>query len=401
MKQKNELRTEYLGINALNFGSAHNSPSRAYMFSGHFAQRLVTIESDEPIVQTGVEPDIAKYVFNVKMPKDGRIIEVIKRYPKTHNVDSINYNPESVVIYEDKDGVVDYFSIVHYKSLHQFFGYELVPNEENLAKIKPGAYIQEGTIFAEAPSVSENGGYKYGLNLNIAMASLPDCSEDGIAISRDVLDRLSFKIYETRTVEFGSKKFPLNLFGSKNDYRPFREIGEYLPDDGLLMSCREYDTLMAPVEISMFDVMEPDFMFDSQTYSRAGQGKIVDIKVISNGNRNKQLPVEMTSLLEKYRNALVTYYENIVATEKKLRLDYKRRYGRDGLKLSPKLHRLVVDAMVMLDHKTNNGPQLLNLLYRKTPVDEYRVEFVIEYIMAPNMGFKLSDRSGSVSKRSA
>jgi hypothetical protein len=45
----------------------------------------------------------------------------------------------------------------------------------------------------------------------------PIVSEDGILISSNVLDRFSFKIktYEPRTIDWGSKVYPLNVYDTK------------------------------------------------------------------------------------------------------------------------------------------------------------------------------------------
>lgn len=390
----NELRPEMLSVHALNALAKHNSSSRGVMYASHISQRLVIHGAQEKIVQAGIEQRFGKFTFSVKMPANGKIIKIIHRYPEGVGQDSLKFNPETLVIYENEETKeIDYFSIPYYASYHQFFGYKFsIKNTINM--LKPGAYVPKDTIFADSPSVSENSGYMYGLNLNAAFMSIPSVSEDGIMICEDVLPRLRFNIYETRVVEFGASSFPLNLYGTNDKYKPFPEIGDLIRDDGILMMLRPYDNDLMPVEISVYDTMEPDFIFDKGTYVRGANGRIVDIKVTTSNSPNKQLPEGIATQADKYEKALLKFHGDILATEAQLRYERKRKYGEAKLKLSPKLHRLTVESLAVTNYNAAKLKQNLNLLYRKTPLDEYRVEFVVEYEVTPTIGFKLTDCHG-------
>ena len=390
-----QIRTEQMGINGLNFASKYNSPSRSVMFgSSHLAQRLIINGCEEKIIQTGVEHQFSEHTFNIKMPENGRIIKVIDRYPPSVGSDAIPFNPETIVIFENEEThEIDCLVIPQYASYHQHFGFEY-QFKEAAEQLKPGAYIAKGTIFADTNSVTENGGWAYGTNLNMAFMSVPSVSEDGIMISRDVLDRLKFKVYETRVVEFGSDSFPLNLFGTTTDYRPFKDIGEELSADGLLMMLRSYDDDLVPVDMSVYDTMEPDYIFDRAVYVRGDRGRIIDIKVTSNNAKTKHLPDEMAAMVSKYEQANLKFHREMIHTEEQIRYERKRKYGDIGVKISPRLHRLLVESLAIVDPSRAKMKQQLNLVHRKTPIDEYRIEFVVEYEMTPNIGFKLSGVAG-------
>ena len=390
----NELHPEMMGIQGLNPFSRHNSASRSYMFGSHISQRLVIEGAEEKRIQTGMELEFGKHTFNVKMPADGQIIKVIHRYPKGIDQDSLPYNPETVVIYEnDETKEIDYISIPYYASYHQFFGYKY-DIKDAVTKLRPGAYIAKDTIFADSPGVSENGGYMFGTNMNVAFMSVPSVSEDGVLISRSALQKLKFRIYETRVVEFGAGQFPLNLYGSKDEYKPFPDINGPIREDGVLMMLRNYDNDLMPVEMSIFDTMEPDFTFDKGIYARGGDGRIVDIKVVKNNNPVRQLPEGMSGHTERYAKALLKFHKEIVNTEQRLRYERKQKFGESKLKLSPRFHRLIVESLAIVNYNEAKHKQNLNLLYRKAPIDEYRIEFVVEYVMTPTIGFKISDQHG-------
>ena len=391
------LATELLSISAMNSFAKHNDANRGQMFTSHISQHLVIKDLQEKIIQSGMEHEFAKHTFSIKMPADGRIIKLIQRYPQGIDKDSLPFNPETLVIYEKEETKeIDCFSIPYHASFHQFFGYEYQLKEAS-KQIKPGAYIAKDTVFSDTPGVSDNGIYMYGTNLNTAFMSIPSVSEDGVMISEAAIDRLSFKIYESRTVSFGSTMFPLNIYGTLKEYRPFPEIGSYLKNvrnDGILMMLRNYQNEFSPVDLSVFDVQEPDFMFDKGVFVRGPHGRVVDIEVIKNHDPRTQLPEEMCGYIDKYHRALMRYYQDILQTERELRLEAKRKYGENFLKLSPKFHNLVVKAMALTNHPIPKESKVLNLQYRRAPLDEYMINFTIEYDVRPNLGFKLTDESG-------
>lgn len=391
----NELSPELAGMTSLNSFADKDSSSRGVMFGSHFSQHLVLEHPDEKIVQSGDELEFGKHTFSIKMPANGRIVKVIDRYPRGIGKDSLPFSPETIVIFFDEDNnEFDYFSIPYYASFHQFFGFKYeLKNSINL--LKRGEHIPKDTIFADSNSVPEHGGYRYGLELNTAFMSIPSVSEDGVMISEDVLDRFSFRIYETRSVEFGSQQFPLNIYGSKEFYKPFPDIGEYIKDtrhDGILMKLRNYDEKMVPVDMSIYDTMSPDFTFDKAVYVRGGQGRIVDIKVIGNNSKTKQLPIQMCEHIEKYRKAYIRFHQEIIQTEEEIRKERRMKFGEKHPRLSPRFHNLLVESLAIVNYKEDKLP--LTLLHRKDPIDEYRIEFVIEYVLRANVGSKTTDTHG-------
>jgi DNA-directed RNA polymerase beta subunit len=391
----NEMRLEFMSIQGLNTWATNNSSSRATMFASHFGQRLVIDGADDKYCYTGLEHEFAKYTMKVKMPCHAHIIAEVPKYPDGNADGHLGFNPETIVVYENVEtGEVDYISIPYYTSNHQYFGFKNKLNQHNINKIRPGAHIAKDTVFADTPSISESGSFRYGINANMALMSLNGTSEDGIIVRRGFLDKLKFRIYETRVCEFGSNTFPLNLYGTLDNYKPFPGIGEVIRDHGILMALREYDKDMSPVEMNARAVMNPDFIFDTKLYVRGGGGKVVDIRVIENNANSKNLPEAMKPYLQKYSKALLRFHRRLIEIEQQIRQERKRKFGSPDVKLSSKLHRLLVESYVLTNHSPERFKPKLDLLYRKTPLDEFRVEFVIEYEITPGLAFKGTDTHG-------
>jgi len=388
--EPNQLYREYQGVNGLNFGRQHNSSSREQMFASHISQALVIKGSTERRIQTGMEREFGKYTFSVKMPVNAEIIRVIDRYRNKIGLDSIPVNPQTIVIYEDvATKEIGMVNIPNYCSYHQYFGFEY-KTKPALSEIYAGAFIKKDTILMDSPSITDNGGYKYGRECNMAFMSHPAVSEDGIAICRDVLPYFSFKTYETRVVEYGSKRFALNLYGDENNYKPFPDIGDFIREDGILMGLRTYDKDLAVVQQSVFDLMEPDMTYDRLTYAGGRGGKVIDIR-IRHDDKGTAVPgaASMDVQPEKYDRARRQFYNDIVQTYQKL----KRERG-EGLRLTPEFHRMVTEALVSIN---TDSPPIVKL-YRQAPLDDWRIEFVIEYDNVPNVGNKLTDCHGGKNK---
>jgi hypothetical protein len=328
------------------------------------------------------------------MPADGKILKVIHRYPTGIDQNSLAHNPETIVIFENNETKeIDCFSIVDYNKFHLFFGYSY-RFRDNISRIRSGAFIAKGTVFASPPSVGDNNEYKFGFNAKAAFMSLPAVSEDGVIIRKGFLEKLSFKVYETRTIEFGSANFPLNVYGSINNYKPFPDIGEYIREDGVLMALRDYDVGLSPVDTSISDTIEIDYIFDKLMFTRAGKGRVIDIKVNKNPAVQEKTPGVITKFLDRYECALNKYYRELVDFETKLRNENRNKYGIDKLKLGRNLHKLLTEAYVGLDIASEKHKQALTLLYRKSVLNEYRVTFTIEYDLVPTVGYKLTCVSG-------
>lgn len=392
-RNSNELKPEHLSTHALNSFVAHNSSSRSHMFSSHFSQRLVTEGCSEEMVTSGFGNELAKYTFSVSMPANGRIIKRIDKFPKLMSEDSIPVNPEVYVIYEDVDTrEIGHFVLPYYKSLHQHFGFKYKYTKE-ASMIIPGNFIPKGTVFADTPAVTDDGNFMYGVSMNMALMSLPGTSEDGVIIARSALKKLAFKVYETREVEFGGSTYPLNLYGTPENFKAFPEIGDVVREDGLIMMLRKMDPDLSPVDSSIYDMMEPDYNFDKGTYARGG-GKIVDIRVYHDKQIGSPMPENIMFGLEKYARATVRFFKDILDTETQLNKERRHKHGEGNIPLKPGLHSLVVKAMAICNEKNYKSKQKLNMIYRTAPLPEYRVEFVIESTLIPTLGFKITDKNG-------
>ena len=385
---RNELRRELLGPSGLNPFVQNTSSSRGQMFAAaHLGQMLVVEGSTHRTIFTGMEREYAKRTFCVEMPEDGQILAVIPRYAQTLGSD-IAHNPETLVIYESENTKeLNYFSIVDYCTNHPYFGFRF-RRTPAMSLIRVGNYIEGGTKFLVSPSVAEDGDYKYGIQTNVMYGTHPAVAEDGVVISESYRSKLAFKTYATRVIQWGSDKFPLNLYGTVNKPKFFPDIGETIRDDGILMALRRYDPVeLTPLTMLPKHMMNPRVDFDEMIYAEGGGGVVVDVKIDhSSLDRSAPSPFNLDAQAIKYDNGRRAFYQAIVNCYEDIR---RKKHGAP--KITPKFSALLVKALSVLN---DNQTPRISFQHRRSPLDVFRAEITIEYRVLPNIGFKLTDCHG-------
>lgn len=379
--QPNEQHPELLSTISLNSFPGHVSSSRQAMLASQLGQFLVHDGTNQRVIQTGTEKEFGKATFSIKIPVDAEIIDIINRYEPGIGHDSINHNPETLIIYEDVETKqVGCLSIEQYCSKHQYFGFRYKATPA-LSQLRVGAFIKKDTILFDSPNIDSDGAYNFGIQANVCLMTHPATSEDGFLVSRQWLDKQKFRIYETRVVEWGSKNYALYIHGTEENPKTYPDIGEYIPSHGILMATRSYDPdNLAPVETSKIDIREIDHTFDEAVYVNGPGGKIIDIRVHHDLINTNTAEVHTNKQTQKYDKARRSYYQRIFNTYNRL---HKKRGA--ALQLTPEFHRLVFETLGVVQESPN---QKITKVFRQEPIDEYRVEFVIEYEITGDIGFK-------------
>lgn len=391
----NQLDPRLLNICGLNPWDGHDSAGRKQMLSSHLGQRLTIKGANERLTQTGAEDEYGLYTCAIRVPSAARVVKTIDRYRKTHGANGIAMNPETIVVFEDLDaGVYDIMRLENHHSNHQYFGFKYLFRSV-VGQIRKDVHLKKDTVLADSPAIDPNtGAYKLGITLNVCNITVPGVSEDSIVICRDKLPELSFKTYETRVVEFGSRMFPTNLYGNDERFKAYPDIGEYIKSGpggrGMLMNLRTYDKNLAVVEQSVKGLQQIDYVYDKPVYVGEG-GRVVDIRIHHDNDTKKHSPtptgMEIQSL--RYDNARRHYYQEVLDTYDLIKREL-RMMGRT-IEVSPRFKQLLVTATFVVG---KDDGQKVVMLHRQAPVDDFRLEFVIEYDITPTEGFKLTDFHG-------
>lgn len=385
MNNKNQLRAEVLATAALQPFPGTVANSRMQMMGSHVSQALVVRGATTRRILTGAEREFGRFTFNVKMPVNAEILRIIPKYRTGVGRNSIRENPLDVIVYMDMDtGELGILSVPSFSAKHQHFGFRYKERPVR-SRLTPGMAIPAGTIIADSPNVDDLGNYRMGVETNVLFASMPGIIEDGVIVSEDYVNRLTATGYETRTASWGSKMYPLNLYGDDNEYKPFPDIGERIRDDGLLFALRRYDDLMGAVEMTPAALREVNYSFDTRVYAEPG-AKVVDVAVRSGARNGSLTPEAMETQTRRYYEATLHFHHSLMEVYK----EQKRRLGH-WPRITPEFQRVLVEGLV---YSPDPNRSRATLIYKLQPLDDWRVDVTFEYDVKPVVGSKLTGWSG-------
>jgi len=387
--RKNQLYRELLLLTGLDPFAGHGTSPRKQMFATQIGQTLVPKHSTVRSYQTGMERAYGKYTFNIKAPAEIRVISIVSRYPKMEGEEMIEFNPQSIVVYEEiATRTIGAIDIRTFKANHPYFGFDYVA-QPGSQKLRPGEIIAKDTVFYDSPAITPNGDYKYGVELNVFQGTLPGVSEDGTIISESCAKLFTYNTYEERDIEFGPDLIPLNLYGDDDKYQICPEIGQKVRDDGLLMALREVDDNLAPYYQSHHALHRYFPMFDKAVYVPPG-GTVIDIQVHHDPYcKQARVPTGMDDQMLKYQRSLMNFHKTI----KSIWQDLTSKRGPDNVRLSPEFEQLVVEAIAYTDDKVNARPQRQ---YRLAKHDDWRIKVIVRYENVPSVGNKASGCFGDL-----
>lgn len=379
------IKPELLGLTAINPFAPNNSSPRMVMLFNHFSQRPSLATPESRIVKSGAEYELAKYIDDVKTEHDVVVKDICHYIPEL----SSELNPLSYMIVEyEKETpegvkfVVDYIELPSYKNNHTHFGYSLKRDYNSISN----TYIPKDTVLCRSNSLLEDGSYGYGLNANVAFLSIPEVSEDGYVISESFARRAGLEVIEKRTIILEDKQVLLNLYGDKDHYKCFPDIGEKVREDGLLFAARKIEDV---VDLSDENLKFFDPVFDRGLFVKPNS-EVIDIRVIP-GTKRTEYPESTTEQLELYSKKLLQFNKSFIEKVTRVYNERKRIAGEDNVEYSPRLHRRITDLMMIVDAATKGKTKLQ---YKKMNIDYYKIDITTRVILIPDNGFKLTCTHG-------
>lgn len=371
----------------------NGSASRSAMRSSFLTQNLVLDDATKRRLITGAEREYGKYTMKIKMPCDGTILKVVHKYPKAVGIFSFKRNPETTIIYENRqNGEIGSIVIPAYHCNHKVFGFDY--DRSGLkSRFAVGDILPKGFVLADSPTVTPDGDYKYGIETNIAFMTVPGIIEDGIVASEAYLDRIKTKGYGSKTMEFGSEYYPLNLYGTEDEYKIFPDIGDRVRDDGILFGLRKYDPLLAVCHMTKEDLMTIDHTFDKLTYIALTSVQSHEppiVEDITSWHNHKpdawRTPPRMEQQVRRYNDASRIYYTQINDV-----YDDVLRKRKKDTRISKEYHAQLINC-----RKNNNNiqkaqlPKAVDCAFRRQKLDDWRVEIKYSWEIKPGIGYKCS-----------
>lgn len=390
-----QLHPELLGTSAMNPLVPNTSASRLQMVNSHLAQSLALEHGGEARkLASGFEGEFGKYTYQAQMPCDGKIILVQEKYPSKMGATIYKGNPETFVMIEcdpsDPETQWDYDCLILNENhfIHEEIGFKY-KKTKNWSKLHNGSNVRRGQAFLTSPQISEDGWYNYGVNANVVMITDPAGAEDGMKVRRGFLEKLRYTTYERVVISYGKNTIALNAHGDDVNYKPFPNIGDKIPENGIVGATRHIDTDYVHIDLTNESLKNPIEPFDNIVYARPG-GEVVDITTIINPKAKReedhvQHANRYDVLHSQYLAAINDFYENQVKPQ------FVKRYGREP-RLSHVLQNFLVQSKLVMAGKS---PHLrVALSVRKEPLDNVYVSILVRHSNLPTFGSKITDISG-------
>lgn len=281
-----EEKEDILGKGKFQPFASTNSGVRKIMQSSQLEQAMPIMNPEPPIVQTGYEFQYGDETSSViQTPRDIEILDKIYKFES-------NPNEQYYLIYRDLEtGVVDFYQRKSYFHSTEAYGY--LYNNDTFDSLDIGYEVPAGTIIRKSKGYDEYMNRCDGVNLRVGYVNCNKTMEDGIIISDVAAKKLTSPFIKKIEVLLNENDILLNIFGTREKFKSYPDIGEYITGD-ILCAIRREKTEEC---LYMQSIERLNTLLISDTKYTA-VGKVVDIDILCNNPED----------LEKYSNSQTKYY---------------------------------------------------------------------------------------------
>lgn len=343
--------------------NSSNSGGRKLMFGVNLEQRLPLIDPDVPYVSTGFEYQFGIHSSSfVPSDDDYRVIGIIPKYtnrPKLH---------QFYILASIEGNKLKFIESCSYKHLAENYGY--LYNHTALDGLNVGSVINNGDVILKSGAFDEYSNRMDGKNMLVLYNSSERTMEDGIIISESAAEKLASPLVHKVKIVINDNDIPLNLYGTRDNYKVFPDVGEKI-NESLLMGYRR-EKKEESLYSQSYDRLMGLSLSDEKIMCC---GTVVDIDVYSN---------DPSKLDGVYFGQIKYYWEQQLTFARSL-IDCVNSYLDDGYVMDYDLQKLYYKSMGIL-----NGKQFFNeRVFSNLNIDIT----VIEKIPA-STGDKLTNRYG-------
>ena len=350
--------------------NAANSGSRKLMNAVHVTHILEPFNPQSPYIMTGRENKFAQFSSAYqKAENDFQIVRKINKF--SFNVKD-KYGIHYWLILYNKDK--DEFDVIERKSyeyVSESYGY--LYDNDFIDSLLPGDWIATGDIIKRSTSYDDAGNRADGQNVLTMYLSDEDTREDAIKISDELIDM--FTSPEIKPVSFmiNDNDIPLNLYGDREFYQSFPNIGEQV--NGCILCAMRKEKKDQAIYNQSVGRLQEIMMSDEKLIA---EGEVIDINIYCND----------PSILERshYNAQLKFYYEESIRVAREI-VETVEPLIKSNRRLTPDLQKLYSIQRGILD-----GKQFVN--DRGRAFTNTMVEIVVMKRNKVNSGDKFANRYG-------
>jgi hypothetical protein len=316
-----------IGLTSL---SSYSSAARASMLTQHLVQALVLDKPEIPAVMTGYEHLFGEFSTSYKRADNKlKIIDKIEKYPGYSYV---------LLVYDKTSNIYDVIERKEVKNMAESYGFKY--NNDVIDNFAVKDTIKKNTILYKSPCMDDNGNYMYGMNGKVIYVVSQDTIEDAVVVSESFAKKMSTTKIIDCMVPFNDNDIPLNLYGSKKEYKSFPDIGDKTKKC-ILCATRRKNKMMDQLNLKNCNLRK--VFSNDDVFQLAGNYQVVDINIWSNKPIDEISDLPTYSQVRKYLKSSIDYWQNIYD-----------KFGEiinntEGIGYSKELSRLYAKAKDYLD----------------------------------------------------
>lgn len=363
VEQRLEDPEEMLGKGLMQPFTNTNSGSRKLMFGVQLEHRLPLMKSEVALVQTGYEAEFGRHSSSfVPCPANYQVVAKIPKFsfaPEHHYV---------LILQDSVRKTISYVERVSYKHITETYGY--LYDNRMLDSLRPGSFIEKGTVIQKSQSFDEYNNRMDGVNLVTAYLSCEHTMEDGIIISESAANKLTSPLLKNVSIIINDNDILLNMYGDEGHYKTFPDIGEEI--NSLLCAIRR-EKKEESLFTQSYDRLR-DLMMSDEKYPV--EGKVLDINIYCNN------PENLSNTF--YNSQLKAYYDESIRFNTQV-IEVVSSLISDGYTADYELQKFYVIAKRII-----NGDQWIN----DRPFSNVVLNIIVMEENKIRVGDKLSDRYG-------
>ena len=307
-------------------GINYTDSNRGVMFSAQLEQCTQIIEPQFPLFFSRFEKQWSDYSSGyTKLDGTWKVLaKIVKnKYNYAMIVQKVKLSDKEKKSKRRQFEVGEYHVIFRKECEHLTEKYGYKYNNEIIDNYEKGDFIKDKTIIRDN-NRDENMNFTYGRNINAVYLSYAGLTtEDACVISQTTAKKLGNYFVKKIRVSLNTNDILTNLYGTKDFYKAFPDIGEEVKD-GLVCSVRRIQYQTAPVSLSILNKPFPG----DQGFR--GKGTVVDINVICNmDDAETILDYNYNKQIKKYWSQERKFYENFVKFVTPIVIDTKNKVSND------------------------------------------------------------------------
>ena len=347
------------------------SSSRSIMFTLHLKQFVNPTNPEFPKVFTNYENMVGRHSTNYKKAKNDLV--VIAKIPRFEEDPNHLY---SIIVYDTKKKKYEIIQKKCVEDLTEKFGFAY--NNDTMDAVDEGDVIKEGEVLYKSLSYDEDMNYCYGLNATVLYLLENHTIEDAALCSKSMSERLTSKEVESVTISLNDNDIFCNLYGDKNTYKCFPDIGESVKEEVICAKRRIHSTQILH-DLKKGNLRKLNSTSDIPYFCT---GKVVDINIFCNKDISELDDNDFNRQMLKYLRNQERYYTKIN--------EICGNLMKSGADCSDDIKYLYKRSREILD------PNYKWKLDDSTAFGHMMIQFLIERDTPLSVGSKISGTSGKL-----